>query len=380
MRRKNIHILFGAFLFFTCIFQGRSEQYYTVKSLNNDWQVFDKYYQSYIPYISKGKTLYKGGLYLDKRNDQDYLLSFYSNKGLALFIDNKLVYKHPEDASSKRVRLHLTDLASVVDEDPFLIVFHNAQTGIYDDSVSLQVKLPVIINHSEELSVDTQKIMVRTGSFGREGFILAFLIFTGLLIFYKFVFMKGRTLMNVGIDRNVELLLLDRSGAMSIVLIIINAMLYMMLFYLMAKQRIIYFNIPFQQSIQHRKEGSYIIYLLLSFGLMQTFKIIYVKIINGLTFSSGVSPLQNYLLLNYLFQVGLFFLPIVLIICLLPTSYILGLAQLTPLILFVILVIISLLTSYMIYSRSELRNIYLFSYICTAEIVPLGIAFRVLLG
>jgi len=76
----------------------------------------------------------------------------------------------------------------------------------------------------------------------------------------------------------------------------------------------------------------------------------------------------------------LFLLPIILVISLLPSSYIVYSAKIAPSIFFLILVIISLLTSYMIYSRSELRNIYLFSYICTAEIVPLGIAFRVLLG
>jgi len=113
---------------------------------------------------------------------------------------------------------------------------------------------------------------------------------------------------------------------------------------------------------------------------MQSLKILYVKMINVFTFSSGVSSLQNYLLLNYLFQAGLFILPFVLIISLLPPEISLKPSELAPLCLFLILVIISLLTSYMIYSRSELRSIYLFSYICTAEIMPLSIAFRVILG
>ncbi|MBC7450639.1 MAG: DUF4271 domain-containing protein [Cytophagales bacterium] len=357
-----------------------TDRYYTVKNLQDEWQVYDKYYQAYIPYIANGKTLYKGGLYLSKRNDQEYFLSFYSTKGMALFIENKLIYKHISDTPPKRVRITLQSLSDQIAEDPFLIVFHNSQSGIYLDSACLQIKLPLNTAKNQTKTLDSQSINVRENSFNREGFIISFLIFTSLLIFYKFVFMKGRTLINVGLDRNMELLLLDRSGAMSIVLIIINAVLFMMLFYLMANEHITYFNIPFRKPLQHEKEISYVFYLLLTFGMMQTLKIIYVKIINTLTFSSGVSPLQNYLLLNYLFQVGLFFFPVILVICLLPSTYIIKIAEIAPITLFLLLVIISLLTSYMIYSRSELRNIYLFSYICTAEIVPLGIAFRVFLG
>lgn len=374
-------LLFGLYLTICFHSDAASEEYYTVKNFKNNWQVYDKYFQKYIPLTTKNTQLYNGGIFLSKRNDQEYFVSFYSNKDLSLFIDNKLIYKHPTGLPPQRVRLSMSLLSKHITEDPFLLIFHNNQFGINSDSVCLQIKLPLLVKPVDAKLIDQASVRVKTISYGREGFIIAFLSFVCFLVFYKFVFMKGRTLLNVGLDKNMELLLLDRSGVMSIFLIIINSLLFMMLFYLFAKDHTEYFNIPFRSIFNNSvKEFSYVFYLLAIFALMQTLKIIYVKIINAFTFSSGVSSLQNYLLLNYLFQAGLFLLPIILVISLLPSSYIVYSAKIAPSIFFLILVIISLLTSYMIYSRSELRNIYLFSYICTAEIVPLGIAFRVLLG
>src|SRR5690606_34774669 len=121
-----------------------------------------------------------------------------------------------------------------------------------------------------------------------------------VLVFYKFIFMKGRTLINIGLDRNTELLLLDRSGMMSITLIVINSLLYMIIYYVLLQGETIYFNFPFKFPFS-TNPGSYIYYLFSTFALMQVLKTIYIKVINELTFPSGVSPLQNYLLLNYLF-------------------------------------------------------------------------------
>lgn len=353
--------------------------YYTVKDLSNDWQVYDKYYQSYIPLLVKGAKIQSGGIYINKNSKENNFVSFYSSKGLSIFIENKLVYKHPQNAHSKRVRLPLADLQHVADNNPYLILFYNSNSSLYVDSVRLEVLLPADYVKKENIDI-IEKTVLRKSIFDREIFIITVLIFCVVLILYKFIFMKGRSLINIGIDRNIELLLLDRSGMMSVMLIIINALLYMIIYYVMMTEYAMYFNFPFRFLFQ-KDPGMYMLYIFSAFVFMQTVKIVYIKIINELTFPSGVSPLQNYLLLNYLFQIGLLIFPILLFVtALFPVSYMIFIAGISSNIFFLILVIISLLTSYMIYSRSELRNIYLFSYICTAEIVPLIIAYRVLLG
>jgi len=375
----KIFILF-IFLFSilpTAIAQG----YCIVKDLRNDWQVYDRYYQSYIPLLTNEKKIPSGGVFIQKKQDQEYLISFYSNKGLAIFVENKLIYKHPINQESQRIRLSLKSINQAVDEDQYLLLFHNPTTLVYLDSLRIETKLPNKITEASSFNpANYQAIQFRGGLFNRQAFVFMIIVFSAVLIFYKFVFMKGRTLINVGLDRNTELLLLDRSGMMSINLILINSILFMMIYYLISAEGIVLFNFPFRTLFETYSDN-YVLYVFISFVLMQIFKIIYVKIINELTFPSGVSPLQNYLLLNYLFQIGLFLLPLILIlIALMPYSYLGALASFTNRIFFIILVIISVLTSYMIYSRSELRNIYLFSYICTAEIVPLIIAYRILLG
>jgi len=375
----KIFILFIAL--FSILPTAIAQGYCIVKDLRNDWQVYDRYYQSYIPLLTNEKKIPSGGVFIQKKQDQEYLISFYSNKGLAIFVENKLIYKHPINQESQRIRLSLKGINQAVDEDQYLLLFHNPTTLVYLDSLRIETRLPTKITESSSFNpANYQAIQFRGGLFNRQAFVFMIIIFSAVLIFYKFVFMKGRTLINVGLDRNTELLLLDRSGMMSINLILINSILFMMIYYLISAEGIVLFNFPFRTLFETYSDN-YVLYVFISFVLMQIFKIIYVKIINELTFPSGVSPLQNYLLLNYLFQIGLFLLPLILIvIALMPYSYVNILASYTNRIFFIILVIISLLTSYMIYSRSELRNIYLFSYICTAEIVPLIIAYRILLG
>lgn len=353
-------------------------KYIVVKDLSNDWQVYDKYYQSYIPLLDKKIPIQSGGVFLQKNIDSEYYLSFYSTRGLTLFIENKLIYKHSTDKPSFRARIPIQSISKFQSQDQYLLLFYNVTSSLYIDSLSLQMQLPA--QYQEVKGSWTQISLLRANTHHRNVFIFSILLFCTVLVFYKFVFMKGRTLINIGLDRNTELLLLDRSGMMSITLIVINSLLYMIIYYVLLRGEVIYFNFPFKFPFSSNV-GSYIYYLFFTFALMQILKIIYIKIINELTFPSGVSPLQNYLLLNYLFQAGLFILPALLLsIALFPLSYIQEAARYATLFFFIILVIISVLTSYMIYSRSELRNIYLFSYICTAEIVPLIIAYRFLLG
>lgn|GEM_PF-2732254 len=353
-------------------------KYVVIKDLSNDWQVYDKYYQSFIPLLTKESTIHRGGVFIPKNTSQNYFLSFYSNNGLSVFVENKLIYKHPTNAPSHRIWIPMKNIEKEVIQDPYLILFHNTSSPLYIDSLSLQGVLPK--GGKESKGSIVQSILLRKNIFQRDVFIFSILIFCVVLVFYKFVFMKGRTLINIGLDRNTELLLLDRSGLMSITLIIINSLLYMMIYYVLVTEYAVFFNFPFRSFFQS-ETSSYILYLFSSFAIMQTLKIVYIKIINELTFPSGVSPLQNYLLLNYLFQTGIFVLPVLLlVIALFPSTYIIDIVGSATGLFFIILVIISVLTSYMIYVRSELRNIYLFSYICTAEIVPLIIAYRVLLG
>jgi hypothetical protein len=353
-------------------------KYIVIKDLSNNWQVYEKSYLSYIPVFDKQTPIQSGGVFLDDNIDPTNFISFYSTDGLSLFVENKLVYKHPTGKDAFRARLPIEKLNAFRSQDRYLLLFHSNTGYLYVDSLYLQAALPTTYKESKPGWVETS--LLRTNIHGRNVFIYSIIIFCVVLVFYKFVFMKGRTLINLGLDRNTELLLLDRSGMMSATLIIINALLYMIIFYVLLNGRTLYFNPPFKLPFT-ANPNNYIYYLFFAFCIMQLLKIIYIKIINELTFPSGVSPLQNYLLLNYLFQTGLVILPTLLfLIALFPIHYMFFIADYATSTFFVILVIISLLTSYMIYSRSELRNIYLFSYICTAEIVPLIIAYRFLLG
>ena len=378
LKRITAFYLLVLFIAFSIASEAKENNYFVVENLSDDWHVYDKNYQSYVPLLNKEIAIQSGGVFLQKNSTSDYYISFYSNKGLALFVDNKIIYKHPAKRESFRARLPLKSVHEQASQDRYLLLFHNANSIVYTDSLNLEVDR--LSTNKEEDKGWVLSTLLRKGAFNKDVFIVLVFIFSALLIFYKFVFLKGRTLLNLGLDRNTELLLSDRSGMMSLTLILINGLLYTIIYYLLLEGGAVSFNFPFRVFFKS-EPGLYVFYLFTSITLMQLLKVAYIRLINEITFSSGVSPLQNYLLLNYLFQAGLLILPILLVVmALLPLPYIVSIVSYASFLLFIILVIISLLTSYMIYSRSELRNIYLFSYICTAEIVPLIIAYRILLG
>ena len=239
--------------------------YIVAKDLSNDWQVYDKYYQSYIPLLDKKVAIQTGGVFLQKKIDPGYYISFYSTRGLSLFVENKLIYKHPTNKKSFRARIPVQTINEYQSQEQYLLLFYNITSNLYIDSLCLQMKLPS--NYQETKDGWTQISLLREKIYQRNVFIFSILIFCVILIFYKFVFMKGRTLINIGLDRNTELLLLDRSGMMSITLIVINSLLYMIIFYVLLAGDVIYFNFPFKFPFTSSVR-SYIFYLFSTFALM----------------------------------------------------------------------------------------------------------------
>jgi hypothetical protein len=63
-----------------------------VKDLSDEWMVFDKKYNSYIPYLDSSRQTYTISRKLDLEKYKDYNLNFTADPGLGLFINNKLYY------------------------------------------------------------------------------------------------------------------------------------------------------------------------------------------------------------------------------------------------------------------------------------------------
>ncbi|MFN8416663.1 MAG: DUF4271 domain-containing protein [Cytophagaceae bacterium] len=362
----------------------QESDYIQVKDMSDDWYVYDKYYQKFVPQVEDNIVVNKAGVFIGEEFLQDGYLSFYATNGLTCFIDNQLIYKYTSLGKGERVYVPIKQLAEVSSQKPLFVLFYHPRFQLFQDS--LEVSLPITpdqlnsLNQKSRANVISAPIQIKNQDWDQGVMILLIVILVGLLIFYKHVLLKGGQLLHVGIDRSTELMLSDKSGSLTLYLVVLNAFLYTLIFYVAGFNGHLRFNIPFWVSPLNMNATDFVIYVFLFLTGVQLLKLVYVKMLNEFTFDSGVSSLENYIILNYLYQLGLVWLIIILLIKALWPGVFEGDAKIIAVIFYLILILVSLLASYMIFVRSELKNVYLFSYICTAELVPISIAYRILLG
>jgi hypothetical protein len=357
--------------------------YIQVKDMAEDWFVYDKYYQKFVPQVEDNLIVNKAGVFIEESYLANGYLSFYATNGLTCFIDNQLIYKYTTVGKGERVFVPLKKWAEGSTQKPLFILFYHPRFQLYQDS--LEICLPITSEQLSTLNSNKVKtisapIKTKNQDWDQGLLIILIVLLAGVLIFYKHVLLKGGQLLHIGIDRSTELMLSDKSGSLTLYLVVLNALLYTIIFYIAGFNGHLRFNIPFWVSPWSMDAMYFVVYVFVFLTGVQLLKLLYVKLLNEFTFDSGVSSLENYILLNYLYQLGLVWLIIILLMKSLWPGMFAGDAQYVVVTFYLILIFVSLLASYMIFMRSELKNVYLFSYICTAELVPISIAYRILLG
>lgn len=379
--KNRIFILPIWILFISVQSFGAPTTYRVLKDMSNEWYEYNKFYQTFVPSVVPSASSTTAGVFLSDLELQNNILSFYGSPGLTVFIDNQLVYKFKE-TKPKREYIELKKWSTFSSARPLLILFYHPSTKLFKDSLSLGI-IHSSMNKQEstsEVSSNLFPIHIKSYYLNNSFLIGLITLFMVLLVFYKFVLLKGGSLISISVDRSTELMLLDKSGGLSFYLIVINSVIYGILFYILGFKEYIQFNIPFMGASVKSGHWNYFLYVFLFLFVVQYLKVIYVKLLNIVTFNSGVASLENYILLHYLFQIGLFVLIFVCLFRAIWPEFHIWMAHYLNSLLYLILFFVSLLASYMIIIRSELKNIYLISYICTAELVPLSIAYRIVLG
>ncbi len=107
---------------------GPNNAFYLVHDYKDDWQVFDERYKAYVPYVREQHKNYNSfSLFFDTENYKTYKLLYYSSKENYLFIDASLQKKLPVN---QWVVLDVDSLQSVYKKTKLFLTIYGTNTNL----------------------------------------------------------------------------------------------------------------------------------------------------------------------------------------------------------------------------------------------------------
>jgi hypothetical protein len=344
-----------------------------VKDLSDEWLVFDRKFNSYIPYLRALQHCHALSVKIDLEKYIDYNINFAAEPGLSLFINNKLYYTN----STRRisfVRFPLIKIPQNEFKGEDLVTFYNQEEQ--------QQKRDCYIGHNLKVKRDYSNVSGVLGGIlkkkipGENIFMILFLI-----IIFLFGLMRNKYPKKFSEFYNFSRLFPDSSpqdnileiySIPSILFILINAFSCSLLFGIVAGERYTFLGLTYSSA------GG--ILIVAGITVMVYFiKYIYLKVLGSIFNLKQVINIQFFELIKVSLKLNLVCIPLALIFFY-SRSGILEMAYkyfVYTLILCGLIVVLRI--SFLIFKYSNFRNIYLFSYLCTTEILPLIIIIKVIL-
>jgi hypothetical protein len=350
-----------------------------IESLSDGWLVFDNSYKSYVPYLP-GKEAPKVLYYsLKPSKYQGDTLQFVSYKGLCLYFDYRLVYQNTNQGETL-IKIPINKLASGISSDSVILSFYKA------DGLGINGLKAEIITHGERpshhlsaKSFDFLQIKHRRIGPWSDILLLSVLAVLLLLICSKVVFPDDISFLQL-IGMNYSNKLVSGSGFLNgvlIVKILINSICI---------STFIYFVLNFsggntQNALGLQASGETNIvsywYIISCVVFVHILKFTYNYLCAHFSNMTHLLQIQNYMFVNIYYIVNLMLLTVLIAGNLNPSvSKWLALKNEQIMVIYLVLPISFLIVN--IIKLSSLRNVYLFSYICTAEILPLLVALKFL--
>ena len=355
-----------------------SDQYQIVKDLRSELMVYDSEFSSYIPYNS---TLHSGARYftlkLDSTTLNQYPLVISLNAGSAIFLDNKLYMQQKENGW---VSLGKKQLAKSI----WLTIFHprgNLPVNTIFYGFKLNEKLPV------KVAVNRLETRPYHSIVFQNFFIILFILILIALAISKVFNNKAydefynirRNAISIGKDQNY--IFKKPLNSNNLLSLFIHCMIFVFTFFVIQ-----YFTKGLINLRLFNPENSLIEILANYFTYTIIVFVVYVLKYFLIAFISYLYNVREYKLTHYFNWVKLsmlFFLIIFPIVSLIYIWY----EDLNQLLIYNI-VFFSLIAfsiakiiiiTYNLNKIRPFRNLYLFSYLCATEIIPLFIVFKLLI-
>jgi hypothetical protein len=343
-----------------------------VKNLNGDWLIFDPHYKAYVP-LSNEKKSNSISQKLDLQKYKNYNLNFSAAPGLSLFFNNKLYYINSTD-KDQNVKLPVQSLSGGEFSGNDLLTFYNAKGALPYSTfyIGFSINEKVLLNHKIKHLFEKLK---RERATGQTMYIIVFLLILFLFAlvknkyyrrfseFYDFTRLLPSSL---GDDKN---LVLDVFSAPSILFVLINALSFGLLLAIIGNG----------QDDLGLSGVSGMVSAVVVIILIYFLKYFYLEVMGWIFNLRQLVKLQFFELVKVSLKINLLLVPLVLIFYYSKGSFAEQTSNLFTYVLMICFLISVIRASSLIFKLTAFRNIYLFSYLCTTEILPLVIIIKLIL-
>lgn len=361
---------------------GPNDSYYLVQDFKTDWQVYDERYKSYVPFIRERHQNYRSvSVLFNLEENRGYNLLYYSQSDSYLFIDASLQKKL--DANTWMV-LRVDSLLNSYKKSEILLTFFGNNPGIDNKTLLVGNRISVIqkkaLLNEKQLTAQTRPISPYRDFFITVGLFLlvinAFLFNFHLKAFERYYNLRDVITFSKRIDLNAPI---NRPFEISNVLFILHLSLLLAYLYLfVASKEVSIFSVSNILEETETFIGFLLTYLQITFIILCCLlaKYLTLVLLGSLYRLEKITNIHFFKIIqaSHLFFLGLtiIFLPLYFTTPSLPQS-IVQMVTITVISFFIVRLGILYFT---INKLVSLKNLYLFSYLCIVELIPLIVGVR----
>ena len=360
---------------------GPESSYYLVHYYQDDWQVFDSRYKAYVPYVREQHKGYNSfSLFFDIENYKGYKLLYRSERENCLFIDATLQKKL---SNTSWVVLDIDSLQNAFGKTKLFLTIYGTNSNIEDITIQIGNKISKA-QKTSETGESLLTILPRELSPFQNFFVIGLLLLACLYAFlYNFQpksfqrFFSIRDLLTL--SKRDESFVVNKPLDIGNILFVVNLSFTLgFIFMLITHEK----NDLFSAS-NILREGETLGTLLWNF--IEIAIIIFAALIFkyfALRVLSNIYRLDNITNIHYfkIIQASSIFFLLILIMLTFSTVSVPEIIKnaekylFVPISLFFVLRLI--LLYFTINKMATLKNLYLFSYLCIVELIPLIVGIR----
>jgi len=346
-----------------------------VAHLSDGWLVFDNSYKSFVPYIpskESPKVLYYS---LKPSKFQHDTLQFISHKGVCLYFNYRLVYQNTNKGETL-IKIPISKLSTGITSDSVILAFYKPD-GLLVSAMKAQILTQGKITPGllSSLPFDFLPVKLRKDRVWDNVLLFSVITVLLLLIISKMIFPDDVSFLQL-IGMNYSGKTTTASGFLNgilIVKILINSICVSTFIYFILHGGVGTADL-FGQGDSNSISYWYILFWTIFVHIL---KFTYNYLCANFSHTTHLLQIQNGMFINLFYIANLFLLTVLIASNLNPSISKWLVAQSGQIIVFYLIIPVFFLVLNII-KRSGLRNVYLFSYICTAEILPLLVALKFL--
>ena len=358
-----------------------NKSFYIVHDYQDDWQVFDERYKAYVPYVREQHKGYNSfSLFFDIENYKGYKILYRSEKENYLFIDASLQKKL---LTSTLVVLDIDSLENIFGKTKLFLTIYGTNTNVEDLSVQIGNKISKS-QKAIEMNESLLTILPRDISPFQNFFVIGLML---LVCFYAFLynfqpksferFFSPRDLLTI--SKRDDSFVVNKPFDLGNIFFVVSLSLTLgFIFMLITHEKTDLFS-----ASNILNEGETLGALMLNF--LEISIIVFASLVLKywvLRVLSNLYRLDNITNIHYfkIIQASSLFFLVLLIVLTLSTVSIPGIVKNAekylsiPISLFFIARLA--LLYFTINKVTTLKNLYLFSYLCIVELIPLIVGIR----